>query len=215
MPTRAIEVTVRGLVQGVGFRWFVSRAASTTGVTGWVANQPDGSVAVVAEGDPDALEALVAALHEGPPGASVSSVEVRDRIPTGSYGRFEIRSWAHRGDGPQPGTVRKMAQFSVARDASPRGTEERAAARHGAEDAAARRVQATDTVVARAPSGCHVTATAPSPARDAHETDRGYPVPGNGTEVDPRVSSPTAGGCWSSGGSSPSRSGSPPSPGRG
>ncbi len=97
-PPRAVEVTVRGMVQGVGFRWFVSREANIAGVTGWVANQPDGSVAVVAEGDPDALQILLAALHEGPSGASVSSVEVRDRIPTGSYGRFEIRSWAHRGD---------------------------------------------------------------------------------------------------------------------
>ena len=98
MRSRAIEATVRGFVQGVGFRWFVSREASIVGVTGWVANQPDGSVALVAEGDPDDVDALIAALRQGPPGAMVSSVTVHDRVATGSFSRFEIRSGAHRGD---------------------------------------------------------------------------------------------------------------------
>ena len=98
MPSRAIEATIRGLVQGVGFRWFVSREADIARVTGWVANQPDGSVALVAEGDADDVDALIAALRQGPPGAMVSSVIVHDRIPSGSFSRFEIRSGAHRGD---------------------------------------------------------------------------------------------------------------------
>ncbi len=98
MASRAIEATVRGLVQGVGFRWFVSREAGIVGVTGWVANQADGSVALIAEGDADDLDALISALRQGPPGALVSSVTVRERIPTGSFSRFEIRSGSHRGD---------------------------------------------------------------------------------------------------------------------
>ncbi|MGC8634046.1 MAG: acylphosphatase [Candidatus Limnocylindrales bacterium] len=95
---RAVEITVRGYVQGVGFRWYASREAASLGVTGWVANRPDGSVAVVAEGDPSAIDSLIAALREGPPGASVASVDVRDRIATGGFGRFEIRSGSHPGD---------------------------------------------------------------------------------------------------------------------
>lgn len=98
MAARAIEATVRGVVQGVGFRWFVAREAQVAGVTGWVANQPDGSVAVVAEGDPDDIALLLERLREGPPGASVSSVVVRERVPTGAFVGFQIRAGAHPGD---------------------------------------------------------------------------------------------------------------------
>ena len=98
MGARAVEVTVRGIVQGVGFRWFASREAGRAGVAGWVANQADGSVVVVAEGDPAAIEQFLAALREGPPGASVASVQVDERVATSDAGRFEIRSGAHRGD---------------------------------------------------------------------------------------------------------------------
>lgn len=98
MTARAVRANVRGLVQGVGFRWFVSREASRLGLVGWVANQPDGSVDVYAEGaDPD-IDALLAALREGPPGASVSSVSELEQVPAGTLARFEIRSGAHRGD---------------------------------------------------------------------------------------------------------------------
>jgi len=97
-PTRAVEATVRGVVQGVGFRWFVSREANRAGIVGWVANQADGSVLVVAEGEAAAVQALLAALREGPPGASVASVEVVERVATGVSGGFGIRSGAHRGD---------------------------------------------------------------------------------------------------------------------
>jgi acylphosphatase len=95
---RAVEITVRGYVQGVGFRWYASREAANLGITGWVANQPDGSVALVAEGSSAAIDALIAALREGPAGASVASVDVRDRVATGRFGRFEIRSGSHPGD---------------------------------------------------------------------------------------------------------------------
>lgn len=97
-PTRAVEATVRGVVQGVGFRWFVSREANRAGVTGWVANQADGSVLVAAEGETAAVETLLAALREGPPGASVASVDVIERVATGVSEGFGIRSGAHRGD---------------------------------------------------------------------------------------------------------------------
>ena len=89
---------VRGLVQGVGFRWFVEREAARLGLDGWVANQPDGSVEVIAEGDEAVLGQLVLALWEGPAGSSVRAVEVRHEPARGNLIGFSIRSGAHRGD---------------------------------------------------------------------------------------------------------------------
>ena len=95
---RRLVASVRGSVQGVGFRWYVEREATRLGLTGWVANLADGSVSVVAEGAPDQLEALVFALWEGPAGSSVSSVDVADEPARGNIVGFTIRSGAHRGD---------------------------------------------------------------------------------------------------------------------
>ncbi len=95
---RAIEATVSGHVQGVGFRWFVRREADALGLGGWVANLPDGSVQVVAEGPEAAVDALVEALRDGPAGAWVSDVRVADRPVSGRVDSFEIRVGHHRGD---------------------------------------------------------------------------------------------------------------------
>jgi acylphosphatase len=93
-----IEAEVGGEVQGVGFRWFVRREAERLGLSGWVANEPDGSVRVVAEGPPTALEQLIARLRSGPPGAAVSDVRVDRLAATGAFDRFAIRSGGHPGD---------------------------------------------------------------------------------------------------------------------
>jgi acylphosphatase len=93
-----IDATVVGRVQGVGFRWFVFDVAGDLGLEGWVANEPDGSVRCVAEGPRPALEALVRALEDGPPGARVDRVVPRWGRPSDSLGPFVIRSGAHRGD---------------------------------------------------------------------------------------------------------------------
>lgn len=90
--------TVRGYVQGVGFRWFVEREAARLGLEGWVSNQADGSVEVVAEGAEEALGALLLQLWEGPSGAAVSDVDVRHEPARGNLVGFAIRSGAHRGD---------------------------------------------------------------------------------------------------------------------
>ena len=63
-----------GRVQGVGYRYFVLREADALDLVGWVANESDGSVRLVAEGPRDRLETLLASLREGPPGALVSHV---------------------------------------------------------------------------------------------------------------------------------------------
>ena len=93
-----LEARVRGEVQGVGFRWFVRRNATRLGLTGWVANEGDGSVRLVAEGPPSRLDDLVRLLRQGPAGASVLAVD-ESRLPaSGSFGGFEIRSRGHAGD---------------------------------------------------------------------------------------------------------------------
>jgi acylphosphatase len=85
---------VAGLVQGVGFRWFVARHARGLGLAGFARNLPDGRVEVVATGGDDAAMArLEELLRAGPAHARVETVEREDEIddpqlPTRS---FDIR----------------------------------------------------------------------------------------------------------------------------
>jgi acylphosphatase len=71
----ACSFNVRGLVQGVGFRYFALRQAQALGLRGWVRNLPDGSVEVVAEGPDADLDVLEARLREGPVSSHVRAVE--------------------------------------------------------------------------------------------------------------------------------------------
>ena len=84
------RVVVHGLVQGVFFRDSTRRLAQRHGVAGWVANRPDGAVEAVFEGEPDAVERLVAFSRAGPRGAQVQSVEVSEEEPEGLRG-FAVR----------------------------------------------------------------------------------------------------------------------------
>jgi len=77
---------VRGRVQGVGFRYFTHAAAVRAGLSGWVRNNPDGSVEAVFEGAPEAVEALIAWCHRGPAGARVDDVRVELEAPSGERG---------------------------------------------------------------------------------------------------------------------------------
>ena len=81
---------VRGRVQGVSFRFSCAQEARARGVAGWVANQPDGSVEAVFEGDPDDVAAMVAWCRTGPPAARVEGVDVVDEDVRGEQG-FEDR----------------------------------------------------------------------------------------------------------------------------
>ena len=89
---------MRGYVQGVGFRWFAVKRATQLGLTGWVANERDGTVRVVAEGSAQALDELLQLLHDGPPGASVERVDADRLPPRGGLSAFSIRSGGHSGD---------------------------------------------------------------------------------------------------------------------
>lgn len=87
---RAVRAIVAGAVQGVGFRESTRRRARELGVLGWVRNEDDGTVAVHAEGEPGALERLVAFLRTGPRGADVRGVEVED-VRVEGHEQFAVR----------------------------------------------------------------------------------------------------------------------------
>jgi len=89
--TRA-QVTVRGIVQGVNYRWFTQRRATDLRLTGFVRNVADGSVQVTVEGEREVIEQLLDALRIGPSAAAVESVQVEWHASSGEFNRFEVRS---------------------------------------------------------------------------------------------------------------------------
>jgi acylphosphatase len=84
------RVVVSGRVQGVFFRDTARRMAESRGVSGWVRNRSDGSVEAVFEGVEQAVKAMVDFCRQGPRGADVEQIEVREEEPEGLEG-FEIR----------------------------------------------------------------------------------------------------------------------------
>jgi len=89
--TQARRFVVRGRVQGVGFRWFVEREAAILQVAGWVRNNSDGTVEVLAQGTRDQLAGLRSRLQEGPRAARVDDVEVSEAEPIAGLTSFQIR----------------------------------------------------------------------------------------------------------------------------
>lgn len=83
------RVVVTGVVQGVGFRWSCVREAERLGVGGWVRNRADGSVEVVVEGAPSAVERLIRWCARGPRHARVVSTDITPEEPRGLAG-FDV-----------------------------------------------------------------------------------------------------------------------------
>jgi acylphosphatase len=86
-----VHIVVEGMVQGVGFRWFVYRKAEALGITGWVRNLYNGSVEIEAEGDRSLLEEFIKEVKVGPRSARVTNltIEWKDSKPP-LYQRFDI-----------------------------------------------------------------------------------------------------------------------------
>ena len=91
IPVQARRYLVRGRVQGVGFRWFVEREAHIRQVAGWVRNNPDGSVEVLAMGTREQLSGLRSSLQEGPRAARVDGVEEFEAEPVAELSSFQVR----------------------------------------------------------------------------------------------------------------------------
>jgi len=83
-------MVVHGAVQGVGFRYFVMREANRLGLGGWVRNDDDGTVEIVAEGRRSDLEQLKSAAERGPREARVTRVDADWTAATGGLDAFEL-----------------------------------------------------------------------------------------------------------------------------
>lgn len=85
-----MKAAVHGRVQGVGFRWFTQRQGQALGLSGRVRNEPDGSVAVEAEGERRDLEQFLVLLRQGPTGSRVTDVAHAWLPHLGRWQSFEI-----------------------------------------------------------------------------------------------------------------------------
>ena len=72
----SVKGTVRGRVQGVGFRYFVSRCAEASGVCGYARNLADGRVEFLLQGEVAAIDKVVEAIRRGPRHARVAEVNL-------------------------------------------------------------------------------------------------------------------------------------------
>jgi acylphosphatase len=88
--TKRKRIVVHGRVQGVGFRAYTQDTAARLRLTGYVMNRPDRTVEIVAEGESDALDKLVAWCHHGPSMAHVERVTVEDERSTGEWTAFQV-----------------------------------------------------------------------------------------------------------------------------
>ena len=93
MAKQARRIIVHGMVQGVGFRYFVQRLGKRLGLTGNVCNLPDGTVEIVVEGSPGPMEDFTREVRTGPPMAVVDRLEVHDIAFSGRYPTFMTEGW--------------------------------------------------------------------------------------------------------------------------
>ena len=88
---KTVQLIIKGRVQGVYFRAFTQKQAVKHGVTGFVSNNDDGSVIVVACADEDKLALFIDWCHKGPMLAKVKQVLINQNILTEPFTQFEIR----------------------------------------------------------------------------------------------------------------------------
>jgi Acylphosphatases len=87
---KRMHATIHGIVQGVGFRFFVFQYGVNLGLQGWVRNRFNGEVEVVAEGSQSILNEFLEKLKEGPQMAQVEEVQVEWSGPSGDLQPFTI-----------------------------------------------------------------------------------------------------------------------------
>lgn len=85
-----LHCVVKGKVQGVGFRAYVEDAATQLQLKGWVKNEPNGDVTIVAQGTPDTLREFVEYLHEGSLLSKVEAVDVEWRDGEVTFYDFSV-----------------------------------------------------------------------------------------------------------------------------
>ncbi|MCP4633062.1 MAG: acylphosphatase [candidate division Zixibacteria bacterium] len=85
-----VKAIIKGVVQGVGYRWFATRASSNYNVTGYISNLPNGDVETVVEGEKGLVMDFIKELRIGPSHASVSSIDISESEYTGKYKDFGV-----------------------------------------------------------------------------------------------------------------------------
>lgn len=88
---KRVEILARGLVQGVGFRWYVTKTAQQLGLKGYTKNLMSGEVYTVAEGETALLEELFKKIKVGPMHADVRDASIKWNEPKNEFTRFEIK----------------------------------------------------------------------------------------------------------------------------
>lgn len=83
-------IKIYGFVQGVGFRYYTIKEAQNLNLSGWVKNEPDGSVTILAEGEEENLKKLIDWAKKGPSFAQVKNIKTQWQEPKGEEG-FEVR----------------------------------------------------------------------------------------------------------------------------
>ncbi len=85
-----VKIKVTGIVQGVGYRYYTYRIARVLSLKGYVKNQKDGSVEVLAEGDRDKLMELISELRIGPPNSRVDNLSIEWQESKNEFPDFKI-----------------------------------------------------------------------------------------------------------------------------
>jgi acylphosphatase len=91
MSKSRVKLIIKGIVQGVNFRYYTQREAQKRNLSGWVRNLPDGSVAALFEGDEDEVEAMIQWCRHGPPSAQVTEMLVQPMEYRGEFQSFSIQ----------------------------------------------------------------------------------------------------------------------------
>ncbi len=86
-----IRAIVSGRVQGVGFRYFAQRQAEKYQIVGWVRNRWNGTVEIMAVGEPQNIERFLKTIGRGPRSGTTQNVEVKSIEPEGNFTSFRIR----------------------------------------------------------------------------------------------------------------------------
>ena len=90
MAKSRAKLIIKGIVQGVNFRYYTQREAKKNNLTGWVRNLPDGSVAALFEGEEEDVEMMIQWCRRGPPSARVTELIAQKEEFGGEFQSFSI-----------------------------------------------------------------------------------------------------------------------------
>jgi acylphosphatase len=85
------EITISGRVQGVGFRYFVQQKANEFGISGWVKNNVDGSLLIMAQADEPTLNTFIDFLYIGPTRARVDRILKYKMDTLSDFDNFSVK----------------------------------------------------------------------------------------------------------------------------